>query len=53
MKIREIVSELREHVSLALQVLQLDLSANSHRTLAQIGADVTATAANVRDLLTT
>jgi hypothetical protein len=51
-KIREIVSELREHISLALQVLQLDLSANSHRTLAQIGADVTATAANVRDLLT-
>jgi hypothetical protein len=52
-KIREIVSELRKHVSLALQVLQLDLNTNSRRTLAQIGADVTTTAAKVRDLLTT
>ena len=44
-KIREIVSELREHLSLAIQVLQLDLGASSNCTLAQIGA-------NVRDLLT-
>jgi ankyrin repeat domain-containing protein 50 len=52
-KIREIVSELRHHLSLALQVLQLDLSATSHRSLAQIGADVKDTAVNVRDLLIT
>lgn len=51
-KIREIVGELREHLSLALQVLQLDLSTNSYGVLAHIGADVKDTATNVRDLLT-
>ena len=52
-KIREIVSELREHVSLALQVLQLDLSASSHHSQAEIAVDVKDMAANVRTLLTT
>jgi hypothetical protein len=51
-KIHEIVADLREHLSLAIQVLQLDLSANSYRTLARIGVDVKDTAANVRILLT-
>ena len=52
-KLREIVKDLREHLSLALQVLQLDLGASSHRSLAQIGVELKTTAANVRDLLTT
>ena len=52
-KTRENVSSLREHISLAIQVLQLDVSANSRDTLAQIGVDVKDTAAGVRVLLTT
>jgi hypothetical protein len=52
-KIREIVTDLREHLSLAVQVLHLDLSSNSHHTLAQIGVEVKDTAADVRTLLTT
>ena len=52
-KLRKIVKDLREHLSLALQVLHLDLSANSHRRITKIGADVKDTAANVRVLLTT
>ena len=52
-KIREIVSELREHVSLALQVLQLDLSASSHRCQAEMTVDVKDMAAKVQTLLTT
>ena len=52
-KIRETVADLRDHLSLAVQVLQLDLSTHSHRSLARIGIDVKDTAVNVRTLLTT
>ena len=50
-KLRETVNDLREHVSLSLQPLQLDLSISSHDTLLQVGALVGDTAADVYSLL--
>ena len=51
-KLREIVSELRQHLSLAVQVLDLDLGTESHKAVVQIAVDVKDTANNVRAILT-
>ncbi|KAK4553330.1 hypothetical protein LTR86_009630 [Recurvomyces mirabilis] len=49
-KLQEIVDDLRQHLSLALQVLQLDLSAASHQKLVDVDARVGDVATQVSSL---
>jgi hypothetical protein len=51
-KLREIVNDLRDRLSLALQVLQLDLSIESQNDLTEIQADVKDAVASFQRLLT-